>query len=254
MLDATHHSHQFESGFKKTHHDKSADIYCRLRDLVLSDIYAPEKALNVRDLAEELHVSITPVREALVRLCAEELIYSIPNRGFFVKQLSLKEIVAEYELAFVVLTYALGKKIGDFNIDELPQPPANNLTTEENFSPGASKHVASQLTSYIQAIFEGIAASADNKPIISIVLRFIDRTHNYRDHELLRTPLFNQACQNAQDLAKALASKNSEAAQTHLMFLFALETDRFSETDSSEEFNLPFQRIEELEQTAYAAE
>jgi FAD/FMN-containing dehydrogenase/DNA-binding GntR family transcriptional regulator len=59
-------------------HDQLAQ---RLRTLLVEGRIAPGAKLNERELCEALHVSRTPLREAIKRLAAEGLVDLLPNRG-----------------------------------------------------------------------------------------------------------------------------------------------------------------------------
>ena len=52
----------------------SDSVYSALRTAILSRKFAPGQRLNVHELAAELGVSLTPVKDALTRLEAEALI------------------------------------------------------------------------------------------------------------------------------------------------------------------------------------
>lgn len=54
--------------------------------------YGPGSKLNITDLAKRLNVSAIPVREALRRLEAEDLVEFRLNRGVVVRQLSAREL------------------------------------------------------------------------------------------------------------------------------------------------------------------
>jgi DNA-binding GntR family transcriptional regulator len=68
------------------------DVYERLRDAILSGIFRPGQAISENDIADTLHVSRTPIREALQRLANEELVFVVPQRGTFVARLDLRRI------------------------------------------------------------------------------------------------------------------------------------------------------------------
>lgn len=50
----------------------SADVYGQLRDLLMNGQVKPGEQLSLRSMAEALHVSVMPVREAVQRLVAEQ--------------------------------------------------------------------------------------------------------------------------------------------------------------------------------------
>src|SRR4051812_38191953 len=71
-------------------------IYDALKETIAGmNIYAGtgEPRLDERQLAEDLGVSRTPVREAIARLEQEGLLRSVPRRGVFVARKTKREIV-----------------------------------------------------------------------------------------------------------------------------------------------------------------
>jgi DNA-binding GntR family transcriptional regulator len=59
-------------------HEEAID---RLRDLIIQGQLAPGSRLNERLLCERLHISRTPLREAIKLLATEGLVTLLPNRG-----------------------------------------------------------------------------------------------------------------------------------------------------------------------------
>ena len=76
----------------------SKSIFNLLRTRILNDEYDKGDKLNELALSKELHISRTPVREALKELESEGLVESIPNRGVFVKGFSPRDIDDLFEI------------------------------------------------------------------------------------------------------------------------------------------------------------
>ncbi|MGX8012460.1 GntR family transcriptional regulator [Mesorhizobium sp. ORM8.1] len=70
----------------------SPQIYERLRRAITTLAMLPSEALSEQDLAQQLGVSRTPVREALIRLADEGLIDILPQRGSFVAPIRLSDV------------------------------------------------------------------------------------------------------------------------------------------------------------------
>jgi DNA-binding GntR family transcriptional regulator len=68
------------------------EVQERLRDAILSVGFLPGQALSENEIVEMLHVSRTPVREALQRLANEGLIHVVPQVGTFVARMDLARI------------------------------------------------------------------------------------------------------------------------------------------------------------------
>ncbi|HEV2678735.1 MAG TPA: GntR family transcriptional regulator [Aliidongia sp.] len=62
----------------------SDHAYAKLRAAILSGAFAPGRRLRERQLADELGISTTPIKEALKRLEREGLTVTAPRRGTFV--------------------------------------------------------------------------------------------------------------------------------------------------------------------------
>lgn len=90
-------------------HRTAEGPYRRLKDLILRNHYQPGMHLKVADLADELGVSTTPVREALNRLVVERLIDGAPGLGFFARQPSELEIRNLYDMNQWYLGLALSE-------------------------------------------------------------------------------------------------------------------------------------------------
>jgi DNA-binding GntR family transcriptional regulator len=70
--------------------------YAALRDVIVSlDVYdsRDDVRLDERQLAQDLGVSRTPVREAMVQLEREGFVRSVPRRGVYVVRKSKKEVI-----------------------------------------------------------------------------------------------------------------------------------------------------------------
>lgn len=63
-----------------------------LRTALMSGRYEPGQRISIRGLAEELGMSMTPVREAVARLAAERAIEAEPNRWMRIPLLSPAEL------------------------------------------------------------------------------------------------------------------------------------------------------------------
>jgi DNA-binding GntR family transcriptional regulator len=83
------------------------DVHALLRERIVKGDIPPGNRLQDVQLAAELGVSRTPVREALLRLESEGLVESDPNRGFFVAPLSRKEISETYPMVWTLECLAL---------------------------------------------------------------------------------------------------------------------------------------------------
>ncbi len=82
-------------GFRRPNQVREA-VYRHLKDLLLSGRFAPGERLSEPLLAQDLGVSRTPVREALMRLAEEGLVELVPGKGARVKAFTPEEVEEVY--------------------------------------------------------------------------------------------------------------------------------------------------------------
>jgi DNA-binding GntR family transcriptional regulator len=86
------------------------DIHALLCERIVAGQLAPGSGLQDFTLAGELGVSRTPVREALLCLESEGLVETAPNRGFFVRGLSRREVLEIYPIVWTLECLGVGTK------------------------------------------------------------------------------------------------------------------------------------------------
>ena len=67
-------------------------VYAELKQRILNLEIAPGQRLKESELAEELRVSRTPLREAIKLLLAEDLLEQLPTGGVVVPNLAVRDI------------------------------------------------------------------------------------------------------------------------------------------------------------------
>ncbi|MFO7984933.1 MAG: GntR family transcriptional regulator [Desulfatiglandaceae bacterium] len=72
--------------------------YDRIKEWIVRYQLKPGARLDIGELSEALHMSRTPVREALSRLEQEHLVDHQPMRGFVVKPLVLRDVEDIYDI------------------------------------------------------------------------------------------------------------------------------------------------------------
>ncbi|MFA1677239.1 GntR family transcriptional regulator [Rhizobium mongolense] len=175
----------FGRDFQRRHHDtgKANNVYLRLKWMLIHYRFRPGQQLHIGELVEKLATSATPLREALTRLHAERLVTATPNKGFFAKILSSREMQSWYELAFLLLKQSLERKpVLMKREDELVLVHARvHLQAESKCHPDRS---VSSYCHVIETIFEHISYWSCNDVIIDYVRNFNSQTRFVRAIDL----------------------------------------------------------------------
>ena len=67
-------------------------VYKLIRANIMELKYAPGSTVSENEIAEQLNISRTPIREALIRLVQEDLIQVFPQRGTYVSLIDLRHV------------------------------------------------------------------------------------------------------------------------------------------------------------------
>jgi DNA-binding GntR family transcriptional regulator len=99
-----------ELTFPQIDHTALGDkVYEILKRKILERELRPGDKVLVDDVAQQLGVSRTPVKDALNRLAVEGLIEKVARRGTFVTTVSLQEVDELFDLRLLLETYAAEK-------------------------------------------------------------------------------------------------------------------------------------------------
>lgn len=90
-------------------------IYHEILNSIVKGEFPLDEFLNEGELAAKYGVSKAPIREALIELCSEKVIRSIPRLGYQIVQLNLTHVKEATELRLILETAAFKKTTQNFN-------------------------------------------------------------------------------------------------------------------------------------------
>jgi GntR family transcriptional regulator, rspAB operon transcriptional repressor len=96
----------------------------KINELIVSLKLRPGSLVDERNLEAKLKIGRTPIREALFRLAAEGLVEAVPNRGFFVKSVTLEDVRALFEAMTLLernCAFLAARRAGQSHIDHLEE-------------------------------------------------------------------------------------------------------------------------------------
>ena len=155
----------------------SEHAYSRILELILGGRIAPGTVLQERKLAEMLAMSRTPLREALSRLEAEQLITRTHGRAPVVAQVGIETFVFILDMRRILEVEAAGRATGRMT----PEAAERVITAIEDLvhveQPTSAQHWA------VDDLVHGTIADAAGNPLVAATIRDLRR----------RTHLFNTA-------------------------------------------------------------
>lgn len=100
------------------------EIYRVLADRIINGVYMPGRKLSQSDLADELDVSRTPLREALNRLQQTGLVVATINRGMEVSPVTFEETEQLYAIRLLIeppVVAAVTAQLTEADLDAMSQ-------------------------------------------------------------------------------------------------------------------------------------
>jgi len=207
--------------------------YAALKDVIVSlDVYEQpgEVRLDERRLAQDLGVSRTPVREAMVQLEREGFVRSIPRRGVYVVRKTKREVI-EIITAWAALESMAARLITTEAIDSEIAMLRSMFTTFENGQLHAKLDEYSEVN--IQ-FHQAIIRMSRNRVLIDLAenlfthMRIVRRKtigeddradRSIRDHMNIIRALENRETERAEDLVRQHALGLAEHVARHADYL-----------------------------------
>lgn len=109
----------------------TARVYTETYSAVINGEYTSEDIITESMLIEKFGVSKSPVREALIQLCNEDILRAIPRLGYMVVQITPREIRELAEARLALEMYLLEKSFTLFTEEALEELDELNHSNRE---------------------------------------------------------------------------------------------------------------------------
>jgi DNA-binding GntR family transcriptional regulator len=191
---------------------KIVDVYGAIKDMILTGQYKPGNKLPDQELAVELGVSRTPVRDALNRLAQDGLLEQSKGKGYRVADLSAQQVADLYALREVLEAHAVRlavERITPSSIEELNQVlAALQKLSEDPSRRGEEIRVGLR-------IHEIIARATGDSFLHETVLRLLNRMHFFIWMDTLNEDpqAADLTRQEHRDLVAFIQAGNADAAE-----------------------------------------
>ncbi len=186
-------------------------VFENLRDAIITQVLKPGERLMEIQLADEMGVSRTPVREAIRKLELEGLVVMVPRKGAYVAGVSMKDIHEVYEVrsALEMLAVTLAaERITDEELNALEQQVLRESEEE-------AKKDGSDLDNiiYIDSSFHDIIyQAARNQRLVQFVNILQEQLQRFRAASLARPGRSKTALEEHKQIVEALSERNGELA------------------------------------------
>lgn len=192
------------------HRTLAAQVQQRIREAILKQTLAPGVRIDQNKLAEELKVSMAPIREALKGLEAEGLVTIQPRRGAFVIEVSITDMDELYFTRQLIEGEAIYHAVPNMtarDFDEL-----QGMIT-------AMRHATSKddIETYIELnrkFHLRIYSSLNNQHLLQVIRSLWERSELYRYRYMFVTREHERIHQEHEGILEACRLRDSALAKT----------------------------------------
>jgi len=204
-----------------------------LRGLITSGAIKPGELHSIGSVADQLGVSITPVREALLDLEGDGLVEMVRNRGFRVATLTDEDLDELVELRLLLEVPAVVRVA---RTDPRPDLSALRGIADEMVELAARRDIVEFLR-LDREFHLGLLALAGNKRLVATVSLLRDQTRLYGIEQVAGTDEFLHTADEHPELVALIAAGDAEGAgalmRRHLLHVRGLWAGRM-EPDGSQ--------------------
>ncbi len=199
-----------------------AQAYQALRSAILSGELAPGDRLIETQLAKQLHVSRTPIREALKQLQQEELL-SIDDAGTLrVATFSIQDAIQLYDCRLALEQLSITGACESATGEQLEM--LNTIVTQAEQTHLNSSHV--QLLDLDYQFHRLIAKSSGNLWLMSLLDQVFDKMALLRIQTLRHNPKVLEIRQEHRQIYQAIVDRNVDGAIAMMVKHLSASRDR----------------------------
>jgi len=176
--------------------------YDAIKEMISQYELIPGQKITYVQLAERLKLSKTPIINALHRLEKEEFVYSISNRGFFIKEIKIEEFEELYKIREALELLAIEeaiKKQTPKNMKEIETAMLNHRAYDQD--------VITRKRYALDAVFHlKIAEMSKNNSLIRMIKQLLERIYFRHRIEGIPAKRLKQSPREHQKLIQAIQS------------------------------------------------
>lgn len=183
-------------------------VFESLREAIISgQLRAGERLMEIQ-LAEEMGVSRTPVREAIRKLELEGLVAMIPRKGAYVAGLSFKDIVDVFEIRSALEGLAAELAAERITDEELEELERYLVKIAEAIEKGDLEKVVANDTDFHSLLYQ----ASRNQRLSQIINNLREQIQRFRTTSLSYPGRMKTALEEHRKIVEAISARDGELA------------------------------------------
>ncbi len=184
-------------------------VFETLREAIINATLKPGERLMEIQLAEEMGVSRTPVREAIRKLELEGFVVMVPRKGAYVAGISMKDIADVFEIRAALEGLAAGLAAERITEDELEQLERILVKVGESVTNNNLQQLIEVDTEFHDTLYK----ACRNERLVQIVSNLREQIQRFRTASLSTPGRMQFALQEHKNIVEAVSERNVELAQ-----------------------------------------
>ena len=186
------------------------EVVCEtLREAIRSGVLKPGERLMEIQLADELGVSRTPVREAMRKLELERYVIMLPRRGTYVANISIRDINEVFEIRTTLDALASGLAAERITEEELEQLERLLVSIGENIETRNMKKVVEDDMEFHDILYK----ASRNQRLVGIISNLREQMTRFRSMSMSYPGRLKKTLEEHSRLVEAIAQRDVELAQ-----------------------------------------
>jgi len=183
-------------------------VFETLREAIIEGRFGPGERLMEVQLADEMGVSRTPVREAIRKLELEGFVVMIPRKGAYVASYSVKDIVDVFEVRTALEGLAAGLAAERVTPDELEEMERAVLQIYEVSHGNNLDVLVAKDTEFHDLIYK----ASRNQRLVQIITHLKEQIQRFRTTSLAVPGRSKDAVEEHRGIVEAISDRNVELA------------------------------------------
>ncbi|MZP29281.1 FCD domain-containing protein [Heliobacterium undosum] len=185
-------------------------VFENLREAIITGVLRPGERLMEIQLAEEMGVSRTPVREAIRKLELEGFVVMVPRKGAYVSNISVKDITDVFELRAALESLAAGLAAQRITEDETEQMERLLVKTMSCFEEDNLNDLVETDIDFHDMVYR----ASRNQRLVQIINNLREQLRRFRTTSLSHPGRMREAWEEHRKLVEAIADRNVTLAQS----------------------------------------
>ncbi|NLU50716.1 MAG: GntR family transcriptional regulator [Syntrophomonadaceae bacterium] len=191
-------------------------VFEALREAIINGSLRPGERMMEIQLAEQLGVSRTPVREAIRKLELEGFVVMIPRKGAYVAGISLKDIADVFEVRAALEALAAGLAAERITAEELEELERMLVRKAECIESNNLEELIEVDTLFHEAMYK----ASRNEKLKQIIHNLREQIQRFRSTSLSTPGRMKEALEEHKKIVEAISERNvalaQELAQEHI--------------------------------------